>query len=516
MVSGVTPPATGRPVGRVAEAGIRHVCIDPLGAADPAKADRPALIADGETVSYGSLRKRATDVAAHLAALGVRGGDRVALVAPPTLGTAVALHGIAAAGAVAVLLDPRLPAALLWARVEGTGPRVVLSPAGGPLGAREPGSVREVAPGLLAVPGPRDGPLRDPSSAPPAGTAATVVFTSGTSGTPKAALHTWAQHLASARASAARLGTGPGERWLLCLPPSHVGGLAVLLRAALAGSAVVLLPSFDPAAVVSAIRKHRVTGISVVPTQLSRLLDAEQGAWPEHLRTVLVGGAHLPASLTERARSAGLPLAPTYGLTEASSQVATLDPGAWRADPGAGTVGAPVPGTRIRIVDPEGRPLPDGADGEIEVLGPTVFAGYLDDPVAAAGAFRGGWLRTGDVGRMSGGHLAVLGRRDDLIVSGGDNVYPPEVESALLAHPAVVDAVVFGRPDPEWGQRVEAIVVLRGPCAEEELRAFCRERLGPFSTPRRVAFADRLPRTASGKLDRSAARSQGSGAGGGG
>lgn len=507
MVSGVTSPAHGRPPRGGAEAGLRRVHSDPLGTADPANADRTALIGDGETISYGSLRKRATDVAGHLAALGVRGGDRVALVAPPTVATAVALHGIAAAGAVAVLLDPRLPPPLLEARVERTRSRVVLSPPEGPLGARGPGVVWELAPGLLATPRSREGARRDAPCPPETAAVATVVFTSGTSGAAKAALHTWAQHLASARASQARLGTGPGDRWLLCLPPSHVGGLAVLLRAALAGSAVVLLPRFDPAAVVAAIRLHRVTGVSVVPTQLSRLLDAERGAWPEHLRTVLVGGAPLPAPLSDRARSAGLPLAPTYGLTEASSQVATLEPAAWGADPRAGTVGTPVPGTRVRIVDPEGHPLPDGAEGEIEVLGPTVFAGYLDDPTATARAFRGGWLRTGDVGRMSGGLLAVLARREDLIVSGGDNVYPPEVESVLLSHPAVADAVVIGRPDAEWGQRVEAIVVPRAPCTEDELRAFCRERLGPYSTPRRVSFADRLPRTGSGKLDRAAARS---------
>jgi O-succinylbenzoic acid--CoA ligase len=264
-----------------------------------------------------------------------------------------------------------------------------------------------------------------------------------------------------------------------------VGGLAVLLRSAIAGTTVVLHPRFDAAAVVHALLRDRITMVSLVPTMLARVLDRLDGR-PPALRCVLVGGAGAPPHLLAAARAQGLPVAPTYGLTEAASQVATLAPGEPADEPG--DVGAPLWPTEVRIAD----------DGEILVRGPTV---------APACVAADGWLHTGDAGRLSpGGRLVVRGRRDDVIVTGGENVDPAEVEAALARHPLVAEVAVAGRPDPEWGQAVVAWVVPRGGArlTLAELREACRPWLAPYKLPRRLILVDALPRTASGKVRRQA------------
>jgi O-succinylbenzoic acid--CoA ligase len=207
--------------------------------------------------------------------------------------------------------------------------------------------------------------------------------------------------------------------------------------------------------------------------------------------------------LIERAVAAGFPISPTYGLTEASSQVATRPPGAVSAPAGGGL--RSLVGTEVRIADDAGRECPAGNPGEVQVRGPTVMRGYLDQPDATAAAFAGGWLRTGDEGiRDIDGGITILDRRSDLIVSGGENIYPSEVEAVLLSHPAIADAGVAAEPDTEFGQRPAAYLVLRPgeTLAADELRAFCRTRLAAFKIPVRFECVEGLPRTGSGKLKR--------------
>lgn len=289
---------------------------------------------------------------------------------------------------------------------------------------------------------------------------ALVVHTSGTTGAPRPVELTLGNVQANALGSAVALGLDPDERWLCPLPLSHVGGLMVLLRSAIYATTAVIGPADTPG----------VTLASLVPTMLGRLLDAGAPPGPR-LRAVLLGGAPAPRALLERAREAGWPVVQTYGLTQACSQVTVAEPGdldtAGRALPGVGVALAP--------------------DGEILVTGPTVAGG--------------GTLRTGDLGRLDDrGRLVVIGRKADTIVTGGENVAPAEVEAVLLAHPAVAEAGVFGRPHPEWGEAVTARVVARGPVDPEELRAWCGERLARFKVPKAVELADALPRTESGKL----------------
>ncbi len=277
---------------------------------------------------------------------------------------------------------------------------------------------------------------------------------------------------------ALKLGVEPDDRWLLCLPLNHVGGLTILLRSAIYGTAAEIHARFDPDEVAAALGSGRITVASLVPTQLVRLLEA--GAAVEKPRLLLVGGGPLPLDVLEEAQGRGATVVQTYGLTEACSQVCTLAPSEASAHPGS--AGRPLLGVEVRI-----------EQDQILVRGPNVAPG-----AKAAD----GWLHTGDLGRIDEeGFLFLEGRRDDLIVTGGENVRPERVEDALRSHPAVADVGVVGREDREWGQRVEAHVVLRAGAATtaEELIDHARGGLPRHEVPKAIEFTDELPRTASGQ-----------------
>ena len=296
-----------------------------------------------------------------------------------------------------------------------------------------------------------------------------VIRTSGTTGEAKAVQLTFANQAASGAASADALGVDPADRWLCPLPLHHVGGLGVLVRCAINHTTAVLHDGFDVSRVKAELDGGAVTLASLVPTMLVRLQEAGLREAPG-LRAIALGGGPIPAGLLEWAADAGIPVVPVYGMTETCSQVV------------AGSPGRALPGVELRI----------GEDGEILVRGPMVAHGAL----AADG-----WLHTGDSGRLDGdGLLHVEGRLKDLIVTGGENVAPLEVEQALLAHPAVADAGVVGIPDPEWGEAVTAFVVLREPAAPDELATWARERLDAFKAPKAVHVVETLPRNSGGKL----------------
>jgi len=303
------------------------------------------------------------------------------------------------------------------------------------------------------------------------------VLSSGTSGAPKPVLLTAGNHLWSALGSALNLGVERDDRWLCCLPLNHVGGLAILLRSAIYGTAVAIHPGFDVERVTVALEEEPISVVSLVPTQLVRLLDA--GAAVDRPRLLLIGGGPVSADVLEEALGRGATVVQTYGLTEACSQVCTLGPG--EAAARVGSAGRALPGTEARV-----------DDGEILVRGPTVA------PAALAGD---GWLHTGDLGRLDDdGYLWVEGRRDDLIVSGGENVRPDRVEAALLEHPAVAEVAVAGREDRRWGQAVTAFVVAAGDLDTDELIVHARSRLAPHEVPKTVELVTELPRTGSGKV----------------
>ena len=455
----------------------------------------PALRCEGEELTFGALATRVARTAARLRALGLGRGDRLAVLMDSSTRLVEIAHAAQWAGLVLVPVNTRLTAAEVETILANADPALVAYDVA--LADRVPAALRSVAvPDELdqvATAGPLDPIALDPDSV------FTILYTSGTTGRAKGAMLTHLNHAASAAASRANLGLQSSDRWLVTLPLHHVGGLSVLFRSVLDGVPVTLHRSFDAARVRQAIGEGGVTLASLVTTTLGRLLDSlEDSACPGTLRAVLVGGGPVPGELIARAWSRGVPALPTYGLTEAASQVTTsTPPSARRLGEGAGF---PIPGTAVRIVDADR----DGV-GEIAVRGPTVMAGYFRDPEATRRTLRDGWLHTGDLGRIDAeGELVVADRRSDLIVSGGENVYPAEVEAVLLAHPAVLEAGVFGEPDPKWGQRVCAAVVLRaGARADAQaLHAFGAERLARFKVPRSITVLDSLPRTTSGKLQR--------------
>jgi O-succinylbenzoic acid--CoA ligase len=327
-----------------------------------------------------------------------------------------------------------------------------------------------------------------------------VLWTSGTEGRPRGVAISYRNLVANAVASEERLELTAEDAWLASLSPAHIGGLALITRALLIGSRLVAVGPFDAERTLGLIDGTAlpagtdvpVSHVSVVPTQLLRLLDLSGDAPPpDSFRCALVGGARAPTQLVRRALAAGWPIALTYGMTEATSQVATAPPELTRGKPG--TVGRPLDGVDLRLAD----------DGEVLVRGPTVAVSYVGTGAPDVRA-DDGWLHTGDLGRLDDdGDLWITGRRADRIVTGGVTVDAVEVEEALRAHTGVADACVVGLPDAEWGERVAAWVVPAGGRIEvEALRAFLRERLSGPKLPRVFHVAEGIPRNANGKVDR--------------
>ncbi len=317
---------------------------------------------------------------------------------------------------------------------------------------------------------------------------ALIVSTSGSAGQPRAVPLGTAQLNAAAAAANARLGLTTGNLWLNCLPLFHIGGQSILWRCARADAAMLLHDGFDAAAVGADLQRHPVTHISLVPAMLAALLDRGI-APPASLRVALIGGAALSRPLYERATAAGWPLRPSYGMSESAALVAVHDPadGPWHE----GLVGRPLPGVGVAI----------GDDGRIRLRGQQVMAGYL----GGGGLDPDGWLPSGDLGRFDeAGRLTVLGRADDMLISGGCNVHPQEIESCLAACPGVRDIAVSGRADPVWGDLIVALVV--GPADLAALQTHARRQLPSAAVPRHLIHVDRLPRNATGKLDRQTLR----------
>lgn len=451
-----------------------------LAAAAQRSPTAPALSDLARTFTYEELAAGAARVAWGLEKRGIRPGDRVATVLPTGLEFAVVLHGIFWRGAVAVPCHPRSSAAELDWQVRDVGARRVVT--------------AETLPELLAGEGQPEAFSARPE------TLATILYTSGTTGRPKPVPLTWANHRANLAGSLERLGTLPDDDWLCPLPLAHVGGLAVLLRSAALGTAATLLERFEAETVTALLAAGRVTLASMVPTMVHRLLELDRPLPAPRLRAILLGGGPVDADTLTRAHARGLPLVPTYGLTETASQLTTMPPAEARRK--AGTVGLPIAGAEVEV-----------RDGTIWVRGPMVMAGYLDRPADNAARFDdAGWFSTGDLGHLdTEGYLTIETRREDLILTGGENVYPAEVEAALASHPAVAESAVVGLADREWGQRLVAVVVVRpglAPPSPAVLGAHLRTRLAPFKVPRAWFFRPELPRTASGKLRRGSLREE--------
>lgn len=454
--------------------------------------DHEALIDGDLRISFSELNQRVLGLVGALEEVGVKRGDRVAILAQNSVELVEVIHAVPRAGAILVPLNTRLTTGELATQMGDAGVRLLLHERSTELAARTAASAAEVV--LLGLPANGGIPTQTADTHEMDDTHS-IIFTSGTTGRPKGAMLTFGNFWASATGSAFNLGVTSDDRWLACMPLFHVGGLSIVLRSAIYGTSIVLHHGFDERSVGESLHRDAVTHISVVASMLQRILDVDDRRSPPALRVVLVGGGPVPPELLARALERGFPVLQTYGLTEAASQVTTLAPG--EALTHLGSAGKPLLTTRLQVDSAPGEP------GEILVGGPTVTPGYFGNAAATVSAIPDGWLHTGDIGRLDkDGYLFVLDRRDDLIVSGGENVYPAEIEAVLLGCPGVMEAAVVGVPDERWGLTVAAALVVSAPVTSEEVERWVRERLAAYKIPRIVRFVDELPRTASGKIQR--------------
>ena len=474
--------------------------------------DREALRIDDAAITHAELRNASRRLARWLADNGAGLRSRVLVVAPNSIGLVVAYLAVLRAGAAVTLANPTLTSRELGALVERVRPAaVVASPDLAPRlldSGSEPAGHRPAR--LVLDPDNPTGLSAEVTALAPVEDAAVdsddiahLAFTSGTTGAPKAAPLTHGNVLASVRGLIGAWRWSADDVLVHALPLQHPHGLLAVQTTLLTGSRSVVLSKFEPAALCRTIAEHRATVLFAVPAVYARLLD-----WPSFqsvdlssLRLAVSGSAPLPArhsdALTEVLGHRPLE---RYGLTETGFVLSNLHDG----ERLGGAVGYPLPGAEVRIVDPAGTPAPDGTVGEIVVRGPQVFAGYsgadtTDDFLP------GGWFRTGDLGRRAPGTgaFSVTGRSKEMIITGGLNVYPVEVEQVLEAQPGVRAAAVAGRPSERWGEEVTAFVVADGPLDTAELAAAAAAELAPYKRPKRYVLVDDLPRNHMGKVLRS-------------
>lgn len=440
--------------------------------------ERCAVVLDELSLSYAQLAARVAGTCAELSRRGLCSSTLVAIRASNRWQTLVAMLSLIELGIPFVAIHPR------WTQREV---EVVHSDAA-PHCTFDDAAVDALMVGVGPFP---EHPIEVPDEAPLA-----VLYSSGTSGTPKGAMLSRAAFIASAQGSAENLGWLDEDRWLLCLPLCHIGGLSILLRCLLARRTLVLLPRYDAKAVLAAIVRHRVTLLSVVPTMLLGLLDADRDQVLRSVRAVLSGGAATPLPLLERAVAGGVNVLTTYGLTEACSQVTVQK---WSRTPSARRgSGSLLAGLELSIRDEHGAAVSEHGVGRIWIRGSSLMTGYVGkEPL------RGSWFDTGDLGELDAqGELHVHARRTDLIVTGGENVYPLEVEQALLSVAGVRGAVVFGTPDEQWGAVVAAALVVHSDFDHHTITEALPTILAPFKRPRRWVVVDAIPELSNGKIDR--------------
>lgn len=465
-----------------------------------AAAEHPQALAvfdEEQRWTYAALDARVARWAAVFEQSGVARGDRVAVVSGNRLELVAQIWALGRIGAAFCPINVRLTDAEREEQIAWLQPKAVIAD---PINAGRAGAECWDE-RLTRVPV----ATSHAASLDPDATFA-ILFTSGTSGRAKAAALTLENFFANADASAKNIGGASSDQWLGTLPMFHIGGLSMAFKCGVYGASMRVFARFDATEVSEAIDTG-ATHVSLVATTLQRVLEERHDRrFPSSLRAILVGGGPVPNALWDRARALGAPVLQTYGLTEACSQVTTERP-----DEADGETAGPVlPGMQLRVVDGQGEDLPLGVVGEIEVQGPNVMRGYFRDEFATHETLWEGWLRTRDLGFLDGrGRLTVVSRRSDLIISGGENVYPAEIERVLSQHPSIVECAVIGHTHPQWGEVPIAFIVTLGNVAPDwkDLSTFCSERLARFKLPRGFLPLPALPRNAMGKIDRATLRS---------
>ncbi|AXK32473.1 hypothetical protein DVA86_07200 [Streptomyces armeniacus] len=474
--------------------------------------DKSAVVGNGRRLSFAELHDRVGRLGTVLRGLGVKPGDRVALLAANELEYLEIQAACLRFGFALVPVNVRLtehelrfilsdctPTLLVVGRDEEERAAPLAAETGIPrmLGLGDPGAIPSYDTALAAAAPDEGGGPGDP------GLPATILYTSGTTGSPKGAVIDRLGFTARVLVNAVELGARPDDVHQASLPMFHIAAFLSYAYTAVGGT-VVMLPEFKPALALRTMERERVTSTVLVPTTIAMLLDspAAAGADLSALRLMIYGGSAIePGPLRRAMERLGCDFHQQYGMTETGGQTilrpADHDPGDAERLASAGTEAV---GLEVGIVDGDDVPVPRGEVGEIVCRGPSVMVGYWNRPEATAEALRGGWMHTGDLGyRDDRGCLHITDRRNDMIITGGENVYPREVEAALADHPGISELAVVGTPDPRWGQVVTAVLV--GPAPPDgELSDWARERLAGFKVPRRWVRVDTLPRNVTGKV----------------
>lgn len=475
--------------------------------------DRTAIIQPEQNVhlTYGNLKRQVKAVAAALAAAGVQRGDRIGMALPNGLANVVTFLAASEAGTAAPL-NPGYKEEEFRFYLEDTNARVLLLPAEGLDDARRAAATQNVP--ILTVETDAEGNVSLAGVAhghqPPHASindVALILHTSGSTGRPKRVPLTHANLSISSRNVARHYGLSQDDVSLCVMPLFHVHGLVASTLATLATGGTVVVPQkFSPLSFWRIARDHGATWYSAVPTihqlLLARVTKGDpKPAGAEKLRFIRSCSASLPPQVMHDLEEAfGAPVLEAYGMTEAAHQMSSNPLPPHKRLPGSVGHGTDV---KISIMDAAGTHLAPGERGEVVIKGPNVVSGYENNPEANATAFTDGWFRTGDQGFLDEhGYLTLTGRLKEMINRGGEKISPREIDEALLTHPAVAEAVCFGTPHPTWGEEVAAAVVVREATTEQELLAFCKERLAEFKRPKRIHIVDTIPRTATGKIQR--------------
>jgi long-chain acyl-CoA synthetase len=469
---------------------------------------RPALRMGDTVLTYDQFGDAARRVAAGLEARGVMPGDRVGVVLPNVLSFPIVYYGALIAGAAVVPMNPLLKAREIHYYLRDSGARLVVAAQASAQAVAEAASGVGIEAVAVNVAQP-DELMAAHATADPATRTddddAAILYTSGTTGAPKGAELTHGNLSGNARTTVQTLlEATPDDVIMGCLPLFHAFGLTCGLNAAvLSGASMTLLPRFDGAATLSLLERDQATIFEGVPTMFSRMLHAPNSGTVDvaRLRVCVSGGAALPVDVMRSfEQTFSCAVLEGYGLSETSPVVTFNHPAASRK---AGSIGTPIAGVEVRLVDDHGKDVPGGEVGEIAVRGPNVMKGYWRKPEETAEAIPDGWFHTGDLARQDvDSYLYIVGRKKDMIIRGGENVYPREIEEALYEHPAVAEVACVGIPDPDLGEEVGAAVVLKpGAGADpDELREWAKARVAAYKYPRHVWLADSLPHGPTGKI----------------
>ncbi|WP_026572093.1 o-succinylbenzoate--CoA ligase [Bacillus sp. UNC438CL73TsuS30] len=462
--------------------------------------DRVAVYFDTRQLTFHELYEQSVETAGKLQCQGVGRGKYVGVLLKNHLDTIVVLFALQLLGVRAVILNNRLTSPeIVWQLKDSQAALLITEKSFTDKGLE----IRDILPTLLKEQ--LDSlPMETPDIQAEINLedVCTIMYTSGTTGKPKGVMQTYGNHWWSSVGSALNLGFSDSDCWLCSVPLFHISGYSILMRSVIYGMPIVLHESFDVEKIIEDFHSKQVTIMSVVGTMLTRIVDSlGEAGLPESFRCMLLGGGPAPLPLLQACVAKNVPVFQTYGMTETSSQIVTLSPEYSISK--LGSAGKPLFPSQVQIIRDDGRRAMEGETGEIIVKGPNVTPGYLNRPGAMLDRMQDGWFSTGDIGYLDDeGFLYVLDRRSDLIISGGENVYPAEIESVLLSHPFVKDAGVTGQADERWGQVPIAFIVKKegNSVSGNELELFCMERLAKYKVPKDFKFVEELPRNASNKL----------------